>query len=93
MKELDLCQRLVYRWSQDDNNKNVLYKKNGDERYPDFKLYKMIARTVHKHVPKKQLDLNIFKSLACKIPLQQLHHKKYFMDIDNLPCYAATEES
>jgi hypothetical protein len=93
MKELDLCQRLVYRWSQDDNNKNVLYKKNGDERYPDFKLYKMIARTVHKHVPKKQLDLNIFKSLACKIPLQQLHHKQYFMDIDKLPCYAATEES
>ena len=33
--------------------KNILYKKNGDERYPDFKLYKMIARTVHNHTPEK----------------------------------------
>ena len=35
--------------------KNILYKKNGEERYPDFKLYKMIARTVHNHTPEAQL--------------------------------------
>ena len=35
----------------DDNGKNILYKKNGEERYPNFKLYKMIARIVHNHTP------------------------------------------
>jgi DNA repair exonuclease SbcCD ATPase subunit len=33
-----------------------LYKNNGEERYPDFKLYKMIARCVHKHTPHAQLE-------------------------------------
>ena len=37
-----------------------MYKKNGEERYPDFKLYKMIARTVHNHVPELQLKKPIF---------------------------------
>jgi len=34
----------------------LLYKSNGVERYPDFKLYKMIARFVHNHTPQKQLE-------------------------------------
>jgi len=38
-------------WCLDDKGRNILYKNNGEERYPDFKLYKMIARSVHKHVP------------------------------------------
>ena len=46
---------LVDLWIQDDFGKNVLYKRNGEERYHDFKLYKMISRTVHNHVPFKQL--------------------------------------
>ena len=33
-----------------------MVKKDG----PDFKLYKMIARTVHKHTPEKQLEREIF---------------------------------
>lgn len=36
---------IILRWCNDDKNKNILYKNNGNERYPDFKLYKMIART------------------------------------------------
>ena len=44
-------QKIVQLWCQDDYGKNILYKKNGEERYPDFKLYKMIARTVHNHLP------------------------------------------
>ena len=29
-------------------------------RYPNFKLYKMIARTVHNHTPQKQLEFPFF---------------------------------
>jgi hypothetical protein len=52
---------LVEEWCLDDKKRNVLYKKNGEERYPDFKLYKMIARTVHAHTPEAQLTKPIFK--------------------------------
>ena len=51
---------LINDWCIDDYGKNVLYKSNGKERYPDFKLYKMIARTVHKHTPDKQLERELF---------------------------------
>lgn len=51
---------LVEEWCNDDKNRNVMYKKNGEERYPDFKLYKMIARTVHNHIPELQLTKPIF---------------------------------
>ena len=30
------------------------------ERYPEFKLYKMIVRTVHNHLPEKQIENGIF---------------------------------
>jgi hypothetical protein len=48
-------QKIVHKWCLDDNNKNILYKRNGEERYPQFKLYKMIARSVHNHIPSDQL--------------------------------------
>lgn len=55
-----LCQnplkRVITEWCLDDRGKNVLFKANGEERYPDFKLYKMIARTVHAHTPVAQLS-------------------------------------
>jgi hypothetical protein len=60
IKEFDDLQKTVYRWCLDDNGKNVVYKKNGEERYPAFKLYKMIARTVHKHTPEAQLTYPFF---------------------------------
>ena len=34
----DDFQKIVYNWCLDDNNKNILYKRNGEERYPQFKL-------------------------------------------------------
>jgi hypothetical protein len=52
--------KIIIKWCSDDNGKNILYKKNGDERYPDFKLYKMIARTVHNHIPLNELKNEIF---------------------------------
>ena len=54
-------QKLVDSWCNDDYGKSVLYKPSGQERYPDFKLYKMIARTVNNLVPSQQLKQGIFK--------------------------------
>jgi hypothetical protein len=78
--------RMVVEWLKDDKGRNVLYKKNGDERYPDFKLYKMIARTVHGAVPHEQLSKPMFAHFA--IPRKQIKGKPHIMDIDALPCYA-----
>ena len=60
ISEYDDLQKIVREWCLDDNGKNVLYLKNGQERYPSFKLYKMIARTVHKHTPEAQLERPFF---------------------------------
>lgn len=76
---------VVVDWLKDDKGRNVLYKKNGDERYPDFKLYKMIARTVHGAVPHEQLERPIFAHYA--IPRKQIKGKPQIMDIDALPSY------
>jgi hypothetical protein len=61
IKDLEdpLC-KVIADWCTDDKGRNVLYKSNGEERYPGFKLYKMIARTVHNHIPDKQLEREIF---------------------------------
>ena len=52
----DPIKRLIFEWCLDDKGINMLYKTNGVERYPDFKLYKMIARCVHNHTPQAQLE-------------------------------------
>ena len=52
---------LVYKWTLDDQNKNVLYRQNGEERYPDFKLYKMISRNVHNKIQKNEIQKEIFQ--------------------------------
>ena len=51
----DPVKRIIVEWCLDDNGVNLLYKNNGEDRYPDFKLYKMISRFVHKHTPQQQL--------------------------------------
>ena len=76
---------VVVEWLKDDKGRNVLYKKNGDERYPEFKLYKMIARTVHGAVPHEQLKRPMFAHYV--IPRKQIKGKPHIMDIDALPCY------
>jgi hypothetical protein len=63
-EEIDDFQKTVCRWCLDDKQKSVLYTKSGYERYPDFKLYKMIARTVHAHTPLAQLEYPFFKQFA-----------------------------
>lgn len=56
--------RIVSEWCCDDRGLNMLYKSNGEERYPNFKLYKMIARHVHKHTPEAQLERPEFAKFA-----------------------------
>lgn len=57
---------LIIDWLMDDNGINVLYKKNGQERYPNFKLYKMITRLVHKHIPEEQIEKSVFDKYVVK---------------------------
>lgn len=70
---------LIISWIYDDNGKNILYKKNGDDRYPEFKLYKMIARIVHNHTPLIQLEHECFKKYVTHVT-----NLKDVMDIDDL---------
>jgi hypothetical protein len=84
--DLDDFQETIYRWCLDDNGKNFLYKKNGDERYPNFKLYKMIARTAHKQLPHQQLYYPFF----AQFEISEKKMKKIespIMNIDKIPVY------
>lgn len=75
---------LIEEWCKDDKGRNVLYKTNGDERYPDFKLYKMIARSVHNHTPQEQLNRKQFlRYLVSKNKLSK-SNKSEIMDIDSM---------
>ena len=78
----DELQKTIVRWCSDDRGKNVLYKKNGDERYPNFKLYKMVARTVHNHTPQEQLNHSFFNQF---ITMEETIPEE-ITDIDVLPC-------
>lgn len=76
---------LIMEWTRDDKGRNILYKNNGDERYPDFKLYKMITRTVHNHIPEHQLDKPIFKKY--NVSRKKISKKAKIFNIDKLPSY------
>lgn len=85
VSDFDDFQKIIYEWCCDDNGKNMLYKKNGDERYPNFKLYKMIARVVHLHTPEKQLEREVFSKYHTIECIDETH---CFINIDNIPSYA-----
>ena len=92
--------KLIVKWTTDDKGRNVLYKSNGEERYPDFKLYKMISRSVHGHIPSNEIHNTLFDTY-------KITHKKYkkhatmsakflkdgrnthiLMNVDTLPNYS-----
>jgi hypothetical protein len=77
--------KLVARLCTDDKGLNVLYKRNNEERYPCFKLYKMIARTVHNHTPDMLLETEDFAKYAYDGTLPAGVSKKecYEVNIDN----------
>ena len=96
---------LVVKWTMDDKGRNVLYKSSGEERYPDFKLYKMISRSVHGHIPANEIHTPIFdeykltykkykkhSAMAAKF-LNQGKNTHLFINIDTLPNYSGEETS
>jgi hypothetical protein len=79
----DPIKRLILEWCLDDKGINMLYKNDGTDRYPEFKLYKMIARCVHNHTPQAQLErpeFNAFSEFKGEIPSDVI-------DIDSIPSY------
>jgi hypothetical protein len=88
IKNINNCDpivKLIVEWCTDDNGINVLYKNNGAERYPDFKLYKMIARCVHNHSPIAQLDRPEFSKFS--ILKNGVSKGEIVMNIDEFPSY------
>ena len=90
IKNINSCDpivKLIVEWCTDDNGINVLYKNNGAERYPEFKLYKMIARCVHNHTPNAQLDRPEFSKFI--ILKNGVSKGEQIMDIDELISYVS----
>jgi hypothetical protein len=83
LEKFNELQKTVYRWCTNDEGKNMLYKRNGEERYPNFKLYKMIAKSVHKHTPEEQLKFPFFKQFLLKKAIKTPE----LMNLDVLPSY------
>jgi hypothetical protein len=80
----DPIKRLIVEWCLDDKGINMLYKNNGDDRYPDFKLYKMISRCVHNHTPTAQLERPEFKKFS---NFKGDVSNEQVIDIDKIPVY------
>jgi len=87
IKDISKCKdpikKLIVEWCLDDKGINMLYKNNGTDRYPDFKLYKMIARCVHNHTPQAQLErpeFDVFSKFKGALPDDVIN-------IDNIPSY------
>jgi len=78
---------IVVDWVTDDNGRNILYKKDGVDRYPDFKLYKMIARTVHNKVPSQQLKHRVFTQYEVTQKSIKNVSKTEIINIDKFPVY------
>ena len=82
-KELDEFQKIIVDWCKDDKGNNILYKNTGEERYEDFKLYRMISKSVNNHIPSQQLKRPQFKQfLVSNIP-----ENTYHLNIDSLPIF------
>jgi len=90
-KEWTEIQKTVVRWCTDDSNKNILYKSSGEERYPNFKLYKMIGRMVHQHTPENQMAYPLFYQYDIKNTQKIKKQKKktpeniLIQNIDKIP--------
>ena len=97
--------KLVVKWTMDDKGRNILYKSNGQERYPDFKLYKMISRTVHHHVPSTEIHNPLFDGYKITYKKYKKHaalsakflkagvNTHILINVDTLPIYCGLETS
>lgn len=90
--DLNPIENVIVDWCLDYKGRNVLIKKNGEERYEGFKLYKMIARTVHDHTPVNQLSRDIFKEHITKNTKMKKGKKKSVVNIDVIPEYFKNQD-
>ena len=74
--------KIIMKWCIDDDKRDILYKNNGEERYPDFKLYKMIARKVHNHIPINELKNKFFDKFV--VPRREIKKGSPIWNIDTL---------
>ena len=79
--------KIITDWCNDDNDRNILYKNTDEERYPDFKLYKMIARKVHNHIPINELKLPYFNRFI--VSKKEIKKGSKIMDIDTVTLNSA----
>ncbi len=78
--------KIMTNWCNDDKGRNILYKNNGDERYPEFKLYKMIARSVHNHIPSEVIKDEYFKKY--QVPKKKIQNQKQkIFNVDKLESF------
>ena len=84
----DEIAKLINEWCKDDKGRNILYTSEGDERYPEFKLYKMISRTVNNNLPEKEIQKEVFKKYIVnkKSIKNNLRDKNVLLlDVDQIP--------
>jgi hypothetical protein len=74
--------KIIMNWCVDDDKRNILYKNNDEERYPDFKLYKMIARKVHNHIPINELQHKCFNNYI--VSKKEIKKGSKIMNIDTI---------
>ena len=79
-KDASKIEKIIMNWCIDDDNRNILYKNNDEERYPDFKLYKMIARKVHNHIPSQEIKNSYFDKWI--VPKKEIKKGSKIMNID-----------
>jgi hypothetical protein len=86
MRGLSEIEQLIVKWCHDDKGRNIMYKSSGQERYPEFKLYKMIARSVHGHTPESVIRDRLF---SCYIVGKKATKRcGTVIDVDAYPSYA-----
>lgn len=73
---------LIFSWLYDDNGRNVLYRANGEDKYPGFKLYKMISKIVHNHIPERQYEHACMSKYS--VEEGEVLQRTDIMDIDGL---------
>lgn len=97
--------RLIVKWTTDDKGRNILYKSSGEERYPDFKLYKMITRSVHHHIPSTEIHNPLFDTYKITLKKYKKHaalaakfrtngrNTHILINVDRLPNYSGESDT
>jgi hypothetical protein len=57
---------LLWKWTLDDDGHTVYEDEEGEEKYPGFDLYTVIARSVHDAVPREQVRKPVFEQFVWK---------------------------